>query len=286
MAFEGSSGPVGATVELLGVDVHHRVAGHAGPAVVLLHHTFGNVATWRHVLAGLSDTARVAAFDRPGFGLTGRPVPRRDARDLYTRAGSVELTVALMDHLGMDRAVLVGSSSGGTIALETVARYPERVQGLVLVAPAITGDVGPPSWLRPALRPLARLLPPLIRRRAGVLTRARIANGWYDPSRATDEDVAAYRSAMETSGWEAALWRAMTAEPSPDVRHVLPRIAVPTLVVTGSHDRTVRPSSSRKVADAIPAGRYVELPRVGHTPQEEAPEALLKVLRNFLDRLP
>lgn len=285
MASEGSDNG-GDSVRLRGIDVHHRVEGDDGPAVVLLHHTFGNVATWRHVLAGLSDIARVVAYDRPGFGSTERPAPRRGAPHPYTRATAVELTVELMDHLDMERAVLVGSSSGGTVALETIARYPDRVRGLVLVSPAITGDVGPPSWLRPALRPLAPLLAPLIRRRASDLSPARISSGWYDPSLATEDDVAAYRSAMETPGWEAGLWRAVTAEPSPDVRSVLREVTVPTLVVTGSHDRNVRPSSSRAVAEAIPSGRYVELAGVGHTPQEEAPEALLEVLRPFLSALP
>ena len=254
--------------------------------MVLLHHTFGNVATWRHVIDGLAPHARVAAFDRPGYGFTERPTPRPGTPDPYTRRTSVELTVALMDHLGMETAVLVGSSSGGTIALETVDRYPDRVRGLVLVGPAITGDVGPPSWLRPILRPLAPLVAPLVRSRASGITRARVAGGWFDPGRATDDDVAAYRDPMEAPGWEAALWRTMTAEPSPDVRRVLREVTVPALVVSGSHDRTVRPSSSRAVADAIPTARYVELHEVGHTPQEEDPEALLTVLRDFLAGLP
>lgn len=275
----------GERVALQGLQVHYRIEGDRGPAVVLLHHTFGNVATWRHVLDGLSGDARVAAFDRPGFGSTERPEPRRDGRDPYTRAASVDLTLALMDHLGMEEAVLVGSSSGGTIALEAADRHADRVRGLVLVAPAITGDVGPPSWLRPALRPLARVLTPLVRRRAADLTVERISNAWFDPSRATQDDVEAYRAPMSLPGWEAGLWRAMTAEPSPDLRPVLPRITAPTVVVTGSHDRTVRPRSSRAVADAIPHARYVELPGVGHTPQEEAPDALVAVLRDFLGEL-
>lgn len=286
MASEGSDNGSGGSVRLRGLEVHHRVEGDRGPAVVLLHHTFGNVATWRHVLEGLSRHARVVAFDRPGYGLTERPTPRPGRPDPYTREASVDLTVALMDHLGMESAVLVGSSSGGTIALETVDRYPDRVRGLILIGPAITGDVGPPSWLRPLLRPLAPLVAPLVRARAVDLTPARVGAGWFDPALATEADAAAYQAPMEISGWEAAIWRAMTAEPTPDVRGVLPRITVPTLVVSGSHDRTVRPSSSRAVANAIPGARYLELSEAGHTPQEEAPERLVAVLREFLAGLP
>lgn len=278
--------PDGSFVELSGIDVHYRVEGDNGPGVVLLHHTFGNVGTWRHVLDGLSDVARVVAFDRPGFGFTQRPTPGDvDGRDPYTRAASVELAVALMDHLGMRDAVLVGSSAGGTVALETVDRHPDRVRGLVLIGPAITGDVGPPDGLRPLLRPLAGLIGPLVRSRARSITPARVARGWSDPSRVTEADAEAYRAPLRIPGWEAAIWSVINAEPRPDVRPVLPRIGVPTLVVSGAHDRTIRPAWSRRVAAAIPGARYVELPDVGHTPQEENPERLNAELRRFLDEL-
>lgn len=274
----------GSFTRIDGIDVHYRAVGAAGPGVVLFHHHFGNVATWRHVLDGLADVARVVAFDRPGFGFTERPRGRRRA-DAYTRETASRLATGLMDHLGLEDAVLVGASAGGTIALETVHRAPRRVRGLALLAPAITGDVGPPASLRPLLRRAGRLLAPVIRRRAADLSLARVARGWFDPSRATEEDVAAYRAPFDVPGWEAALWATMTADEPPDVRHVLPRIEVPVLVVSGSHDRTVRPAWSRRVAGAVPRGRYVELPDVGHTPHEEAPERLLPVLRGFLAEL-
>lgn len=271
----------GRFVRLQGIDVHYRTAGQDGPAVVLFHHHFGNLRTWRHVVDGLADVARVVAFDRPGFGFTERPRGRRRAH-LYTRETATRLATGLMDHLDMGAAVLVGSSAGATTALETVHRAPQRVHGLVLLAPAITGDVGPPAWSRPLLRHAGGLLAPLIRRRADDITPARVGRGWFDPSRLTEEDVAAYLAPLEVPGWEAALWAAMTADAPPDLRHVLPRIRVPTLVVSGTHDRTVRPAWSRRVAVAVPGGRYVELPEVGHTPHEEAPERLLPVLRRFL----
>lgn len=269
-----------------GVEVHHKVTGAGdAPAVVLLHHFFGNVATWRHVQAGLADHYRVAAFDRPGFGLTERP--RRstwNGRRPYTRGASVDISLELLDHLDADDAVLVGSSAGGTAALEIYARAPERVRALVLVSPAITGDVGAPPRLRPLMRlpGIRHLGPRIVRRFAGEITAARVAGSWADPTRADEDDVDAYARAMEVEGWERGFWELFSAEPPPSLGGLLRRIEVPVLVVTGDRDPVISPAASRRTAAAIPGAEFVELPRSGHTPQEERPDAFTEVVRAFL----
>ncbi|MFP4634796.1 MAG: alpha/beta fold hydrolase, partial [Nitriliruptoraceae bacterium] len=78
------------------------------------------------------------------------------------------------------------------------------------------------------------------------------------------------------------LWEVVIAEPPPDLRALLPTLEVPTLVVTGDHDRTIAPSWSRQTAAAIPGARFAQIEGCGHTPQEERPHALLEVLRGFL----
>ncbi|MEX0836027.1 MAG: alpha/beta hydrolase, partial [Nitriliruptor sp.] len=256
---------------------------------VLLHHFYGNVATWRHAQTGLSDTRRVAAFDRPAFGLTERP--HRSTwtdRNPYTRAASVDITLDLLDDLESDRAVLVGSSAGGTSALETYARAPERVRALVLVAPAITGDVGPPTFLRTVMRTpqLRRIGPRIVRRAAGDVTVDRVSGSWADPTRATDDDVQAYTRPLQVEGWDRGYWELFAAEPPPNLSTLLPRIDVPTLVISGDSDPVITPRQNRRTAAAIPGAEYVELERCGHTPQEECPDAFLGVVRDFLDRLP
>lgn len=277
-------------VVLSGIDVHHRVVGEprdGRPGLLLLHHFFGNVFTWRHVLDGLAAEGRHAvAMDRPGFGLTERlPRHRWNGLHPYTRDTAARLAVELLDHLGMDEAVLVGSSAGGTAALEVLRRARERVRGLVLLAPAITGDVGPPSALRPVLRAATPIATRIVRRFARGVTPERIGRSWHDPTRATEEDAAAYRRPLDVPGWDRAFWELVTAEPSPDLRALLPTIDVPTLVVSGASDRIIRPRWSQRTAAAIPGARYVELEGVGHTPHEESPEQLLDVLRDFLDRV-
>lgn len=280
------AGPDSRFLDVDGVAVHHRVTGpQDAPPVVLFHHFYGSVATWRHVQEDLSADHRVIAFDRVGFGLTERPPRSRwQHGNPYTRAMSARIALALLDDLGIDHATLVGSSAGGTAALETYARAPQRVSGIALLSPAITGDVGAPGVLRPLLRtaPLRALGTRLVRRFAGEVTRERVSRSWHDPSLATDEDVDAYARPLKVEGWDRGLWEVLTAERPPDLRHIVRRVQVPAIVVGGTSDRIIRPHWNRRTADALPHGSLALLPDVGHTPHEERPNLLLPVLRSFL----
>jgi pimeloyl-ACP methyl ester carboxylesterase len=279
----------GRFVELLGVDTHHEVHGPPdGPAMLLSHHFYGSVATWRPVIAPLAASARVVALDRPGFGLTARPVPVDGAPNPYTRGFAARLAWSLLDMLGIERTVLVGSSAGGTHVLEMYARAPERVRGLVLLSPAITGDVGAPPPLRPLLRTphLRRMGPRVVERIVGDIDRDRVTRSWYDPGRATEDDVEPYRRLVRVEGWSRGLWEVMHAEPPPDLRGLLGRIHVPTLVVTGTHDRTIAPHLTARTARAIPGAHLEVLPACGHVPQQERPDLLVPLLQRFLATLP
>lgn len=275
-------------LEVEGVDVHHKVVGDGPHDVVLLHHFYGHVWAWRHVQDLLADKARTLAFDRPGFGLTERLHPWQWANgNPYTRAGSVRLMVGLMDELGMHKAILVGSSAGGTVALEAWRLVPERISGLVLLSAAITGDVGMPEVLRPLLRtrPMRRLAPPIARRAATGIDHQRVGKAWHDPGRVSDADVAAYNRPLGVDGWEYGMWDAMTAERRPRHRATLRSITVPTLVVAGASDRTIRPGISRKVAAAIPGADFQVLEGCGHTPHEECPQGVATAIAEFLNAM-
>ena len=276
---------------IAGVEVHHEAHGPVdAPAVLLSHHFYGSTRTWRHVAANLADDHRVVAFDRPGFGLTERPARtgrRTPEVSPYRRATAARIGWGLLDHLDVDRAVLVGSSAGGTNVLEMYRRQPERVRALVLLSPAITGDVGPPGPLRRPLRsaPARAVGAALVRRLTRNVDVERISRSWFAPQRATVDDAEPYQRMLHVDGWDQGLWDAITAEHPPDLREVVRSVEVPTLVVTGDHDRVVAPRLSRATAAAIPGAHFAVLEDCGHIPQEERPGALLAVIRDFLDRL-
>jgi pimeloyl-ACP methyl ester carboxylesterase len=280
---------------LAGIEVHYEMQAPTSTessanthGVLFSHHFYGSAPTWRHVMDGLADDHLVAAFDRPGFGLTERlPRSRWNGANPYTRDTSARIGWELLDHLGVRDAVLVGSSAGGTNVLEMYRQQPGRVRGLVLVSPAITGDVGPPSWLRPLLRsPQARALAPRIAQRlADDVSAARIGRSWHDPSLATDAHAEPYQRMLQVEGWEQGFWDVISAEPPPDLRDVLRSIDVPTLLAVGASDRIIAPRWNRRTAGAITDARFEVIPDCGHTPQEECPDALLDLLRPFVDEL-
>jgi pimeloyl-ACP methyl ester carboxylesterase len=259
----------------------------SAPTLLLSHHFYGSTPVWDRFAPLLADRHRLVTWDRPGFGLTERPV--RDIHDPnpYTRAAAARLGWALLDALGVEQAVLVGASAGGSNVLEMYAQQPDRVGALVLLAPAITGDVGAPPQVRRLLRsaPMRRLGPRVVEQFVGDIDRERSTRSWHDPSRARDEDLAPYRDLTRVEGWSRGLWEVMTAEPPPDLRPVLRSIRVPTLVVTGAQDRTIAPRWGRWVAATVPGGRFALLPDCGHVPHQERPEELAAIVRPFLDEV-
>jgi 2-(acetamidomethylene)succinate hydrolase len=109
-----------------GVELAFRVRG-AGPPVVLLHGTSANHAVWEPVGDLLADRATVVALDQRGHGRSDKPDHGYAGDDFVTDV------VAVLDALGIDRALVAGHSLGGRNAWLAASRYPERVSGAVVV---------------------------------------------------------------------------------------------------------------------------------------------------------
>jgi len=111
-------------------DVHYIDAGQAeGPPVVLLHQTPRSVDEFAEVIPILAERHRVLAVDNPGYGCSDTP-PRQPTVEEYA-----DVVVALLDHLAIPRAHLVGHHTGAILAVDIAARHPSRVERLVLSGP-------------------------------------------------------------------------------------------------------------------------------------------------------
>ncbi|MBN1135074.1 MAG: alpha/beta hydrolase [Anaerolineae bacterium] len=277
--------PDGWFVELNGVKVHYKAAGDGQPALLLLHGFAASVFSWREVMEPLAEDHTVVAFDRPGFGLTERPLPGEwQGRSPYSPEAQAGLTVALMDELGIDRAVLVGNSAGGTVAVLTALTYPDRVQALVLVDPAIyTGGQQLPGVVRWLLEsPQARRVGPLFVRsiRNWGLEFGRSA--WHDPSKITDEVWDGYTRPLQAENWDKGLYEVVLASRSLGLDRRLDEIQMPVLVITGDDDRIVPTEQSIRLAGELPSAELVVAPNCGHVPHEECPEPFLAAVDSFL----
>ncbi len=271
-------------VEVNGITVHYKRAGTGKPALLLLHGFGASTFSWREVMEPLAETWTVVAYDRPGFGLTERPMAGEWAGpNPYAPETQAELAIGLMDALGFERAVLVGHSAGGTVALLTALTYPERVEALVLVDPAVyTG--GTPGWLRPLLNtPQLRRLGPLLLRSIRRWGSGALRTAWHDPSRIPPELWEGYLKPLRTRNWDQALWELVRASHPLGLQHRLGELRVPVLVITGDDDRIVPTVQSIRLSRELSQAQLAVLPECGHVPQEECPEAFLQALARFLE---
>lgn len=266
--------------------VHYKQMGAGEPALVLLHGFLASTQSWRRVMAPLAVDRAVIAFDRPAFGLTERPLPGEfsPARNPYATAAQIDLLIGLLDSLGIGKAVLVGHSAGGPLAALAALQHPERVEALILIAPAIYTGGGTPGWLKPLLRtPQARRLGPYLVRRflTGNLDRL-VSLAWHDPTRFTAADAEAYTRYTRIPNWDRALWEFTLAGGSVFPTERLAELTLPVLVITGDDDRLVPTEESIRLAGELPRATLVVIPACGHVPQEECPEATLAAIRAFL----
>lgn len=269
-------------IAINGLQVHVKTAGQGQPVFILLHGFGASVYSWRAVMPGLAQTGTVIAFDRPAFGLTERPL-RWQGRNPYSPEAQVELVVGLLDHFGVEKAVLVGNSAGGTVAMQTALAYPQRVAALILVDAAVYGGGGAPAWLRPLFAtPQLRRLGPLFARQIQTRGMDLLRLSWHDPNRIPAETIALYQKPLKAENWDKALWELVVASRESDLPAHLQEIQMPSLVITGDDDRVVPTADSLRLAEELPNATLAVIEKAGHVPHEERPEAFLEAVAKFL----
>ena len=273
---------VSAFAEIDGMRVHYRDEGPKGDPepVVLLHGTSDSLHAWDGWAAGLvADGRRVIRFDLPGFGLTGPPSSGGLEMERY-RA----VTLALMDRLGVDRAVLGGNSFGGRVAWTLALHHPERVSRLVLVASSGI-ELEPaevPAGFRLAGMPgvrdvLAGTLPKFILRMS-------LESVYGDPARLTEAEVDRFYEITLREGNRAVLFGAFEFTGSTDDAARMAEVTQPALLLWGAEDRLIPPAAGEAFLAALPNAELTVMPGLGHVPMTEDPAATLAVLRDFLAR--
>ena len=271
-------------VEVNGLSVHYKTTGQGEPVFLLLHGFGASLFSWHEVMEPLAEVGTVIAFDRPAFGLTERPLPGEwSGENPYSSASTVELTVGLLDALGVERAILVGNSAGGTAALLTALAYPERVQALILVDAAVYAGGGTPGLLRPILNtPQMQRIGPLIARNILNWGRDFARSAWHDPSKLTPEIWEGYLKPLRAENWDRALWELTRASRAPDLAGRLAEVQIDCLVITGDDDRIVPPEQSIRLSRELPSAALVVIPDCGHVPHEECPERFLQAVTDFV----
>lgn len=266
-------------LELEGLRVHLRDVGpRDDPApVVLLHGTSASLHTWEGWVTELAPRHRVITLDLPGFGLTG-PWPDGD----LSLGRSLRVIEALLQRLGVERAVLGGNSYGGRLAWEYAALHPQQVVKLILVDaggyPRHSTSV--PLAFRVAEVPGLRRVMELVLPR-GLVERS-VRDVYGDPARVTPGLVDRYFELALRPGNRAALVQRMQQVPIEGDVSKLRRLEAPALVLWGGRDRLIPPEDARRFAADLPRARLAVFEGLGHVPHEEDPVATAREVEAFL----
>jgi pimeloyl-ACP methyl ester carboxylesterase len=250
-----------------GLEIAYERVG-TGPPLVLVHGATVDARMWQPQLTGLADEFTVVAWDEPGAGRSS------DVPADFGLADYAHCLASLIDALELGPAHVAGLSWGGTVVLELYRHHPELVATLILIdtyagwkgslpeaevrarvelyrrvvaAPADEFDPTPPGLF--AGDPPAEFLPLLDSMAADVR-----------------------RESMNT---------ALSLMAEADQRDLLPRIAVPTLLIWGELDVRSPISVARQFEQAIPSARLALIPGAGHVSNLERPEPFNDVVREF-----
>lgn len=273
-------------IEINGVDVHYKEAGSGERMFILLHPFGGSTYSWREVMNDFAPYGRVIAYDRPAFGITERPMPEDWDSNPYGMKANVEILRELLDAFGVDKAVLVGNSAGGGVAVAFALEYPERVDELILVAPGVGGGYGPqfPAWALPVMwTPQLRHVGPLLVRDYQESLPRTVEREWFDQSKLTAEIRETHLQVLKIKNWDRAFYELTFAPAYPELRPLLPQLTVPALIVAGQEDRLIRSWYMEAISTEIPEATLKLIPSCGHVPQEECPTEFMEVVLKYLE---
>lgn len=246
-------------------DIYYESAGE-GDALVLCHGLGGNHAVWYQQVPVFAETFRVVAWDQRGFGMSTNMQGASGPTAASTDIG------ALLDHLEIDRAHLVGQSMGGWAVMGFALRAPERVASLTICdSPAGVWTDAMADIYRDNPRPVAEHS--VIGGHSAVgddLRRRDTAKAFLY------QEIGGFRAGIDDAGMTSLL--VTTRYPLDDVA----RLKMPALLIVGAEDPIVPPAVVREVAKVLGDAPVVEISAAGHSPYFEQPDAWNAAVMSFL----
>jgi pimeloyl-ACP methyl ester carboxylesterase len=269
------------SVAVDGVKLRYVDTGGEGVPLFFCSGIGGSLELWSRQLEALAASHRLIAWDYPGHGLSDM------GRQPYDPERYATCALGLLNALGLERVIVVGNSLGGAIALRLSGLVPERIAGLVLVAPAMMGpEVFPPFRLmslpllgelmaKPGKLSVERQLTALFHDPEVVTNglRAIISRNVHKPG-AAKALLATLRLTLSLAGVRKSVWRKSLA--------LLESATCPVLLVHGRQD-VVLPFQLSQRAPLPEGGRLILLDNCGHTPQFEQPDHFNAALMAFIN---
>ena len=255
-----------------GQNLYYEDTGGRGPVLVFSHGLLMDHTMFAPQVQALQGRFRCISWDERGHGATATPGQCAP----FSYYDSANDLVALLDHLGVERAVLVGMSQGGYLSLRAALTHPQRVRALVLIdTQALKED---PAKMPAHQAVVARWSQQgLDADMAAGLERTILGDGW--------EGAAAWKRIWQ--GVDAANLQQCfaTLDARDDISARMGEIRAPALVIHGAQDRAITLERARAMADALPRARWVEIEGAGHAPNLTHPELVNAAMQAFLGTL-
>jgi pimeloyl-ACP methyl ester carboxylesterase len=270
----------GRSIDLIGarlnvVDLGPR--GAAGPAVVMIHGASSNLQSMRPLGDLLAKDHRVILIDRPGHGWS-----TREDLENSTPAMQARMIDEALEKLGARGAIVVVHSLAGPLGALLALDYPERIAGLVMLAPVAYPWPGGVGWYNKVITMpvIGPLLAYTITLPLGLVLVQPGGRHVFAPQAmpAGFVDNSATRLLLRpreflANAWDLVTLKAAVAEQAPRYGN----IKAPVAVITGDTDTTVSPNiHSRRLAASVPNAKLIVLPGVGHMVQYAAPEVVVR----------
>lgn len=251
-----------------GVVLHYELSGSRVLPLIVFSNSLGtDLRIWDHVVERLAGRYRMLRYDKRGHGLSEAPPGP------YSLVDHVEDLAALMAHLSLDRAAVVGLSVGGLIAQGLAARHPDMVAALVLSNTA--HKIGTEAVWNDRIATVQN---------EGIAAIAdMVMERWFTPQFRSPEnaDFAGYTAMLvrsPASGYAATC----AAIRDTDLTESTAALTVPTLCIVGDHDGSTPPDLVRSMANLIKGSQFRVIADAGHIPCVEQPDEVADLIATFL----
>lgn len=245
----------------------------SGNNIIFIHAGIADCRMWDDQFTAFGEHFRVVRYDVRGFGQSINP------EGTYTDHDEL---LGVMDHFGMDKAILVGASNGGRIAMDFALVYPDKVEALVLSCAGLGGFEDSAAIQQMWENAMTAYKAKDFATTTSIVMQAYIAG----PKRNLEDIPRSVREKCEailTTMWEIPddhdLGEALPLDPPALER--LDKIAAPTLVIQGDCDAEDHLLISPLLAEKIPNAQYRLLPATAHLPNIEQPQAFNDALKAF-----
>jgi len=260
--------------------VHYIEKGNGKP-IILIHGFLYHTVMWEKNIDALAEKFKVYAIDLWGWGYSERLKEKEYSFERYGKQ-----IVGFMDALNIKKATLVGQSMGGGISVYVAAHYPERVDRLILVDPAVIPypmtTIGK-IYQFPFIGEFMNAIP------GNALMENNIKTIWfYDKNKVTEEYTKEVLQPLCIKGSNAGamyILRNVLKEPYVEREaNLLAKMNKPILIIHGREDKAIPLDRSKALNDLWKGSKLVIFDKAGHSPHEEYPEKFNKLALDFLSK--